>query len=177
MLSIALTASLAICASDGPKADEDLTRVVVEGDVAAPAEEVWTAFVTKEGMESWNVAYAEVDLQIGGTLRTHYDPKGKLGDAKTIEQTILAYDPGRMLAIRVSKAPEGFLHPEVFAKVWTVVYIDPAGASKPRVRVATQGFGTDEASQAVRKHFVWGNDVTLKKLQKRFTPPATGARK
>ena len=30
------------------------------------------------------------------------------------------------------------------------------------------GYTSDEESQKMRKHFEWGNDFTLKKLQKHF---------
>ena len=56
-----------------------------EGVVAAPVDKVWAAFTTREGQESWMVAHSDIELKVGGRMRTHYDPKGVLGDAKTIE--------------------------------------------------------------------------------------------
>ena len=79
----------------------DSSELVTEGMIQAPVDAVWAAFTTKEGQESWNVAHAEIDLRIGGVMRTHYDAAGRIGDPNTIENTILcvraaadAHDPG-----------------------------------------------------------------------------------
>ena len=76
--------------------------------IEAPVDAVWAAFTTKEGQESWNVSHAEIDLKIGGKMRTHYDPNGRIGDPNTIENTILCFEPKRMLAIQVANPPEKF---------------------------------------------------------------------
>ena len=47
---------------------------------------------------------------IGGEIRSHYDPKGSSGDAETIVNEILAYEPERMLAIRIKQAPASLPH-------------------------------------------------------------------
>src|SRR3712207_5587081 len=86
-------------------------RLVHAGLVAAPVKDVWTAFTTKEGQESWMTAHSEIELKVGGLMRTNYDPKGTVGDPKTIENMIISYDPERMLSIKVTKAPEGFPFP------------------------------------------------------------------
>ena len=66
---------------------------VTEGFVNAPVAEVWSLFTTSEGYLATGVAHADVRLAIGGEIRSHYDPKGKLGDAETIVNEILAYEP------------------------------------------------------------------------------------
>lgn len=142
--------------------------LVHEGIVEAPVAQVWEAFTTKKGAESWMVAHAEIDLRIGGKMRTHYDPKGKLGDAGTIENTILSYHPERMLSIRNTKAPAKFTDAEAFQKTWTVIYFERVGPKQTKVTVVGLGWGTDEASQRVRAFFDKGNAYTLKKLQERF---------
>src|SRR5688572_14108931 len=53
---------------------------ITEGFVNAPVAEVWRLFTTSDGYKTTGVADAEVDLKVGGTIRAHYDPKGKLGD-------------------------------------------------------------------------------------------------
>ena len=61
------------------------------------------------------VAHAEIDLRLGGTMKTRYDPKGTIDDAKAIENTILSYEPMRMLSIKVAKAPDTFPFPRPFS--------------------------------------------------------------
>jgi hypothetical protein len=50
----------------------------------------------------------EVDLAVAGTMETNCNPDGENVDATTIEDTILAYDPCRMLALKATRYPEGF---------------------------------------------------------------------
>lgn len=149
------------------------TPLVSEGVVAGPVEKVWAAFTTAEGLKSWMVAHAEFDLRIGGKMRTNYSKEGTLGDAGTIENTILAYEPLRMLSIKVSKPPEDFPFKQAVEKMWTVVYFEPLAPDRTRVRTVCMGFTDDEESQKMRKHFEWGNAWTIKKLQQAFGTPTT----
>ena len=169
LLAVACAPVMALAGGDG---GDD--RLVHEGVVAAPVSEVWAAFTTKKGQESWMVAHSEVDLRVGGLMRTHYDPKGALGDPGTIENTIISFDPERMLSIRVTKPPEKFPFPAAVRNMWTVIYFEPAGPRATRVRIVGLGFGGDEESKKMRAFFDRGNAYTLKKLQERFGAPAPG---
>ena len=40
--------------------------LITEAIIDAPRKEVWKAFTTKEGVESWMVAHAQIDLKVGG---------------------------------------------------------------------------------------------------------------
>lgn len=166
LVTVCVAGSLA---AEVPQADG---RVTHEGVVAAPVAEVWTAFTTKAGQESWMVAHSEIDVKLGGLMRTHYDPKGAIGDPKTIENRIISFDPERMLSIQVTKAPEGFPFPNAIKSMWTVIYFEAAGARSTRVRMVSLGFGDDEESRKMREFFERGNAYTLRKLQERFSPPA-----
>jgi uncharacterized protein YndB with AHSA1/START domain len=165
LLSFVLACSLSQVSTGDPVEE---TRLVHEGLVDAPVSEVWAAFATAEGQESWMVAQAELELKVGGLMRTHYDPKGTIGDAGTIENTIISYDPERMLSIRVTKAPEKFPFPNAVRSMWTVIYFEPVGPRSTRVRIVGNGFGSDEESQKMRAFFDRGNAYTLTKLQERF---------
>ena len=56
-----------------------------------------------EGYTALGPALAEVDLRVGGAIRSRYRADGVLGDAKTIENVILAFEPPRMIALRIQK--------------------------------------------------------------------------
>lgn len=139
-----------------------------EAVIDASAAEIWRAFTTGKGVESWMVAHGDVDLRVGGKMRTHYDPKGVLGDENTIENTILSYDPMRMLSIKATKCPANFPFKAAIENMWTVVYFEPLGSDRTRVSCVGMGYGDDEESQKLRRHFERGNAYTLKKLQERF---------
>jgi uncharacterized protein YndB with AHSA1/START domain len=155
------------CEKDGA---EDESRHITEGIIDAPLDAVWAALTTKEGMESWAVAHAEIDLKVGGKMRTHYSPKGKIGDPNTIENIILAFEPKRMLSIQVGKPPVKFPFKEAIKSVWHVLSFDEAGPGRTRLREVGLGYGSDEESKKLRAFFKNGNAFTLKKLQEHFTP-------
>ena len=163
---ILLMIALVVLPSVGRAQDDD--RLVHEGLVNAPLDQVWAAYTTKAGLESWMVAHAQIELKIGGTMRTRYDPKGTVDDAKAIENTILSYEPMRMLSFKVTKAPQGFPFPNAITKMWTVVYFEAQGEKATWVRGVSMGFGNDDESKKMREFFKRGNAATLEGLQKRF---------
>ena len=163
---VLLVLALAVVPSVGRA--QDVGPLVVEGLVNAPLDQVWAAYTTKAGLESWMVAHAEIDLKIGGKLKTQYDPAGTTDDDKSIENTILSYEPMRMVSLKVSRAPQGFPFPTAITNMWTVVYFEAKGEKATWVREVSMGFGKDEESQKMREFFKRGNAITLEELQKRF---------
>jgi len=143
---------------------------VTEGFINLATPEVWKLFTTSAGYQHTGVAQAEVDLKVGGAIRTHYDPKGRLGDANTIVNEILAYEPERMLAFRIKQAPANFPHKDAIAGTWTVIYMNPAGEGMTQVRIVGLGYNDTPASQAMRKFFAEGNRSTLDHIAKQYWP-------
>jgi uncharacterized protein YndB with AHSA1/START domain len=142
---------------------------VVEAEIAAPAAEVWAAFTTKEGIEGWMAPMAEVDLRVGGTIRSNYNPEGTIGDAATIENTILAYDPERMLAMRATGLPDGFPYEEVARGTWSVIYFTELGPKLTRVTLVGLGYTDSEESRSMREFFTAGNAQLLGGLEQKLT--------
>ena len=155
---------LAVCAT----AQADEVSFANEGVVDAPIEEVWKIFATSEGYKVLGPALAEVDLRIGGTVRSRYRADGTLGDAETIENTILAYEPPTMMALRISKTPQSFPFKEAWKTTWTVITLVPVESGKTRVRAASLGYGTDEESVAMRRFFEAGNQSVIDNVQRHF---------
>ena len=166
--AVLLVSLLALLPGAG-RAEED-NPLVHEGVVPGALDQVWAAFTTRAGLESWMVAQAEIDLRIGGRLKTQYNPAGSVDDAKAIENTILSYEPRRMLSFRVTQAPQGFPFPNAIRKMWTVVYFEAQGEKATRVREVCLGFSDDDESRKMREFFNRGNAITLERLQKRFAP-------
>ena len=131
----------------------------------ASLEQVWTAFTTSEGLRTWLALHAEIDLRVGGLMRTNYSAQGRLGDPQTIENTILSFEPGRMMSIRVSKAPDTFPFPNAVRHMWTVIYFQSAGPRQTTFREVSLGFGTDQESQRKRAFFNQGNALTTYLLE------------
>src|SRR6267142_3020783 len=120
--------------------------IVTTGIVDAPAAEVWKTWTTKEGWESAIAAHAEIDLRIGGSIRSVYDPKATIGDDSTIENVILSFLPERMISIKVSKPPAKFPYKNAIQKVWTVLQFDPLDEQHTRLTVTMLGYGDDAES-------------------------------
>ncbi len=142
--------------------------IVSEAVIRAPVASVWNAWTTSSGLQSWLAPHADIDLRIDGLMRSNYDPKGALDDSGTIENRILAYEPEKMMSIRVSKAPEQFPFKSKIGEMWTVLYFEPTSDGYTALRVVGMGFGADEESQKMKEFFKQGNAFTLIQLQKRF---------
>jgi uncharacterized protein YndB with AHSA1/START domain len=153
---------------------DDAVSFVNEGVINAPVPAVWNVWTSGEGYKSLGVAQADVDLRIGGLIRSHYGATGTLGDDGTIQNRILAYEPQRMMAIRIDRPPKSFPFKEAWKNTWTVITLTDLGNNRTHIRVASMGFGTDEESIAMRKFFETGNAYTIKTLQKHFDSGPVG---
>lgn len=163
LIGIALTTIAAVAALPEPLTHSDV--------VNAPPARVWQAFTTREGQESWQVGQADIDLRVGGLMRTKYEKSGKIGDEDTINNLILSYDPERMISIRIVQPPKNFPFKKAAESVWTVVYFEPVGTARTRVTVTMLGWQDDEESRKMRAFFVNGNKWVLDKLKAHFAQP------
>ena len=160
--SISLTCTVAVFSATLAVAEDD--RQVLEMEIDASIDRVWDACTTTAGFKSWAAPLADVDFKIGGKWRANYNPQGKLGDATTIENTILSYDPRRMLSIRPTRFPQGFPFVEAARKTWTVFYFSPITQARTKVRLVGLGYTDDKQSQQLRAFFAQGNKFSLQKL-------------
>jgi uncharacterized protein YndB with AHSA1/START domain len=154
--------------ASGTAGAQVLDPIVAEEVIPAPLDSVWAAWTTDEGLRTWLAPLAEIDLRVGGVMRSHYDPQGTLGGPATIENTILAIEPGRLLSIQVTKHPDGFPFPEAIYEMWTVIHFEAAGEGETLVRMEGLGFGPEEESQQLRAFFAQGNHTTLRRLRTSF---------
>lgn len=165
-----LLAALLVARGAAPAVERECQWAVV----AAPPGAVWELFTTADGLRKWMAPKVDVELKVGGLIRSTYQPDGELGDASTIENTIIAFDPGRMLAMRNSKCPQGFPFPEAIAKTWSVIYFEPVGEGETKLTIVGLGYGDDEASIAMRAYFKAANAGLLEKLKEVAARPAEG---
>src|ERR1700686_1645341 len=123
---------------------DEAVSFINEGVVNAPVSAVWNVWTSGEGYKALGVAQADVDFRIGGLIRSHYGATGTLGDEGTIQNRILAYEPQRMMAIRIDHPPKSFPFKEAWKNTWTVITLTDLGNNRTHIRVASMGFGTDE---------------------------------
>ena len=151
--------------------------LVVEGIVNAPPAELWRVFTTGDGFKNLGAAKAEIDLRVGGLMRSHYDPKGVLGDEGTIQNQIISFEPERMISFRIHKPPAGFPFTNAWKDTWSVATFTDLGDGRTHVRLSTMGYTTDDESQKMKAFFEAGNGWVLKKLQSIYdkgVKPAAG---
>lgn len=157
----------------------DLSPLVHEGILNAPVSEVWKVFSTAEGFKKLGVAQCEMDFRVGGLIKSHYDPKGVIGDAGTIMNRIIAYEPERMIAFRIDTPPKGFPFMDAFKTTWSVATLTDLGDGRTHLRLAGLGYTAEKESQAMREFFKNGNQWTMSKLKAAFDegekPRASGS--
>ncbi len=175
LLSLILIATESSVGLASPSLDQP--SFINEGIVQAPLADVWRIWSTAEGWKALGPAKVDLDLRLGGLIRSHYKPEGVLGDEGTIQNRILAYEPPRMLAICIDQPPKDFPFKQAWRNTWTVISLEAVDDTRTHVRIASLGFGADEESQAMHRFFESGNRWTIEKLKAHFggEPPAGDA--
>ncbi len=148
--------------------------IVAEGVVAASPGEVWSALTTGDGLRSWFAPKADLDLRVGGAVRTNFDAAGALDGPGATTSTLLAVEPGRLLVTKVTTPPRGFPFANALARTVNTTQLEGEGANRTRVRMTVVGFGADEESQRLRAFLERDRALEIESLQRRFAPSAKG---
>ena len=147
----------------------DGSRMLVhETVIEAPLAEVWSAISTADGWRSWAVPVAWTSAAEPDVIETSYSAAAEPGGPDTIRQRILASVPGRMIAFRTIKAPEGFPNFETFRRTTGLFELEPEGDGRTRVRLTGAGYPDDEAGRQLLAFFREGNRISLERLRQRF---------
>ncbi|MET0661136.1 MAG: SRPBCC domain-containing protein [Steroidobacteraceae bacterium] len=144
--------------------------LVTEAVVNAPIETVWALFTTAAGYQELGAAKADVDLRVGGLVRTQANESGTLDDANSRAREILAFDPLHMLASRPARVPADFPNREAVLKTWTVIYFNSIAGATTHVRVVTLGYDDTAAAQVARAATELRHRATLDQIVKRYRP-------
>lgn len=142
--------------------------LVHETVIGAAPDEVWGAIATAEGWRSWAVPVAWVPDGEPDIIETSYSPAAVPGGPETIRQRILASVPGRMIAFRTVKAPEGFPDFDTFGRTTGLFELEPAGEGRTRLRLIGAGYPDNEAGRRLMGFFREGNRISLERLRERF---------
>jgi uncharacterized protein YndB with AHSA1/START domain len=142
------------------------TEAVLE---ATPAQ-LWEAYTTKAGWESWAVPLAEVDFRVGGTIRTNYDKDAGIGGPGTITHHILAYEPQRMVVTRFD-APANASWAKMAEGCQVVVRLEPVSPTRTRFVETMVGWGEGPEWDESYTHFKQGNEFTMERLKQKFSKP------
>ncbi|MBC9030902.1 SRPBCC family protein [Sphingomonas sp. JC676] len=153
------------------KEADGTSTLAMEMTVEAPAAAVWQAVATPEGWRRWAAPVARIVPGEEDMLETSYAPDAKPGDATTIRQHFVAWIPGRMLAFRTVKAPQGFPNFEAYRKVITVLELMPAGPGRTRIVLTAVNYPDTEAGRQLLDFFRQGNAEAMAKLREALAKP------
>lgn len=118
-------------------------RILIERVlINAPVADVWAAYTTADGYAAWAAPIAEVDLRVGGTIRTNYAPGARIGDPGTNTLHIVNYVPNRLLTLRADLSTNW---PEVMKEdadhLTNVIVFDPVDDRSTRIESYGIGYG------------------------------------
>lgn len=170
--ALATLLCFAIFSMPSPTSWADESRLVYEVEIDANVEAVWKAFTTEEGLKSWMAPIVEIDLTVGGKMRSSYQQDGKLGDASTIENTILSFDPKRMLSLKATKFPENFSFEAAAKQNWSIFYFSELSPTRTKVTIVGLGYDESVQSQQLRSFFKGANERSMNQLKRVLTANA-----
>lgn len=134
--------------------------------VDAPIARVWEAYTTSEGWMAWAAPMAEVDLRVGGTIRTHYGADAEIGDPGTNTLHIVNYVPEKVLTL---KAEISERWPEVMktdaGNLMNVIVFEEIDDSTTRVRSYGVGYRDLPEYHELMKFFITANEGLLLKMK------------
>jgi uncharacterized protein YndB with AHSA1/START domain len=133
--------------------------------VHVPVDSVWNAFTTEEGWTGWATAQAEIDLKVNGTVRTHYDINGKLGDESSVTLHIINYVPNKLLTLQaeITSNFPGFMKEDEKDLFNTLVF-EEITPTDTRVTSYGIGYKRNNKYRALMKFFIQGNEQSYMNL-------------
>ena len=139
--------------------------LIQEFTIKAPIDSVWNAYTTKKGWESWAVPLAEVDLKVGGFIKTNYNKEGKIRDKTTIVTHIINYVPKKLLTLQ-AEITDNF--PEFMKEdaknFYNVISFDELKNGETNVKSYGIGYKNNPKHLSLMKYFISANEKTLMNL-------------
>ncbi|MEL6812253.1 MAG: SRPBCC domain-containing protein [Bacteroidota bacterium] len=134
-------------------------------EVHGTLDQVWEAYTTKVGWESWVAPLAEVDFKINGSIRTNYNKEGTIGDASTIVLHVVNFVPKKMITLQ-AELTQNF--PEFMKEdaedLFNVIYFEETSSGTTKVTSYGIGYKKTEKYRNLMKFFISGNEATYQKL-------------
>ena len=144
----------------------DANELVLEQEItiSAPVESVWLAYTTEEGWTAWASPKAEIDLRVGGTIRTAY--QGDIGGSNTNTLHIINYVPNRLLTLQAELSanwPE--IMKEDAEKLSNVVIFDEIGDGVTRIQSFGLGYTDAPEYDQLMGFFIKANENLYQNLR------------
>jgi uncharacterized protein YndB with AHSA1/START domain len=136
--------------------------------VAAPPAEVYAAWTTNAGAQTFFAPKTNIELRMGGPYEIFFNPDGPRGERGAEDLRVLAFVPGEMLAFEWSAPPTIPALRKQGATTFVVVTLAPEGAGRTRVVLRHLGWGAGADHDTAYAYFTKAWDIVLGRLQRRF---------
>lgn len=148
-----------------PLPDKRITKEVV---VHAPPGDVWKAWTTNEGAETFFAPKTNIELAFGGMYEVYFMPDAPPGQRGGEGTRTLSYVPGEMASFEWSFPPSIPSLRSAGAHTFVVVQITDAGGGASRVRLTQGGWREGADWDAGFGYFEKAWDIVLGRLAERF---------
>lgn len=140
--------------------------------VPATLEEVWHAWTTVEGINSFFTPNAEVELRVGGKYEMYFDMSAEPGMRGAEDCHVLSYLPMEMLSYEWNAPPSIPNLRRAGAKTWVVMQFEDLGDNRVRIKHTMLGIGEGEDWDSYIAYFdrAWTN--VLDACKQRFEKEA-----
>ena len=137
-----------------------------EVEVAASLENVWHAWTTTEGVNTFFSPNATVDLRVGGPFEIYFIDDAPYGSRGSEGCKILSYLPMKMLAFDWNSPPQ--FEPLRHKRTQVILLFEQTEPGKVKVDFSQYGWGVGEDWDQVYAYFDKAWSYVLGNLQKRF---------
>lgn len=131
--------------------------------------ETWKLFTTDEGLKKWIAPVVKIDMKIGGSIKTNYDPAKTVDDTTSIKLDIVNYIEYEMLTLKVNLnnnfPPEAKREDKNLQEILQFVKVDD---NKTKIISSMVGWGQGSHWDKTYSFFEKGNDWTYKEILKLF---------
>lgn len=135
---------------------------IVEANLA----EVWEAWTTNEGVQTFFAPQSKVELKIGGDYELYFQPESKEGQRGSEGMKIQSYLPERMLAFDWNSPPQfGDYRGK---KTWVVIEVVELDDDLCEVTLNHCGFGEGQVWDEIHDYFCKAWKLVLHRLERSF---------
>ena len=155
---------IAQASSHVSRTDANELILIQEVSFSAPVEDVWSAYTTEEGWTAWASPRAEIDLRVGGSIRTAYE--GEIGDSNTNTLHIVNYVPRRVLTLKTDVSSNW---PEIMQKdaekLSNVILFDEIADGVTRIQSFGIGYTDAPEYDQLMNFFIKANEGLYRNLR------------
>ncbi|GAB4302082.1 MAG: SRPBCC domain-containing protein [Myxococcota bacterium] len=134
--------------------------------VSASLRDVWEAWTTIEGVETFFAPKARIELKMGGAYELYFDEEAKIGSRGSEECVTLSYLPFEMLSFSWNAPPQW--EDERKERTFVVVQFQELGDIRTKVKITHLGWKDGGKWDEVFNYFERAWDIVTERLKRRF---------